>query len=265
MPGTKRKNDSSGMSYAKRRATVRASSAVARANRVVRAAIRTASRPNTARLIQGLGEPKGIDTALTLAPVINTFTTNASSFVVNLVQQGTGFFNRNGRKISLKSLRLRLSVEHNYALAATTANLAGNQLRCVVVFDKQPSGVLPTFDAIFANVDQTGTATTTLNSAIRLTNAERFSVLRDMQWEPKIKATPGLGGTVNSVRNLDQLDCFINLKGKETVFASTANPATIADISSGALYVYFRTQANEVHNLVNIADDSFARLRYTDL
>jgi len=53
-------------------------------------------------------EIKGMDTELAIAgPVLATTATNGDCFVLNLVQQGAGSWNRVGRKIRMKSLRLK--------------------------------------------------------------------------------------------------------------------------------------------------------------
>ena len=52
-------------------------------------------------------EKKGMDTDVTLSPVITTTNTTGSAFVLNLIQQGAGSWNRVGRKSHLKSLRLK--------------------------------------------------------------------------------------------------------------------------------------------------------------
>jgi len=89
------------------------------------------------------GELKGVDTVLTLNPVIATTSTNASSFTLNLIVPGSGSFNRVGRTIMMKSVRLYGQLVYTYGLTATTNDIIGNTLRMVVVYDKQPSGVSP--------------------------------------------------------------------------------------------------------------------------
>jgi len=124
------------------RASARALSRRAPARRAVVAAVRNAS------------EKKGVDTSIALTPVIATTNTNASSFVLNLIQAGNGSWNRVGRKVHLKSLRLRGHLRWLYGNNAGTNNLDANAVRMVVVWDKQPSGgAIPTFDAIFGKTD----------------------------------------------------------------------------------------------------------------
>lgn len=218
------------------------------------------------RYARSSDELKGVDTSLSLTPVIATTSTNACSFTLNLVQAGNGSWNRVGRKISLQSLRVRATFSHAYALTATTNNNFGNSVRMVVVWDKQPSsGSVPTFDTIFGRTAQDGTESCLFLDALRYDNSERFSVLRDKVIDMPIQSTTPVAGTGNQVTNFYSCDEFIPLKGAITVFSGQSSPMTIADISSGALYVFFRTQLDTpVTNVVSVDADSFARLRYKD-
>lgn len=211
------------------------------------------------------GEKKGVDTYLTLNPVLATTNTNGSCFVLNLIQQGAGSWNRIGRKVNLLSARIRFSVTHTYGATAVTNTVGGNQLRMVVVWDKQPSGgAIPTFDTVFGTTDQTGAEVGTILDPIRYDNMDRFAILRDCIVNPTVEATPATGGSANLVFNYLQVDEYIKLGGREVVFSGQSAPMTIADISTGALYVYFRAQVNSLTNQMSITDDAFCRLRYTD-
>lgn len=216
--------------------------------------------------VRRAAEKKGMDTVLTLSPVISTTNTNASSFVLNLIQQGAGSWNRVGRKVSLTSVRVRGIATMTFLPQVTTGDLFSNALRIVVVWDKQPSGAaIPTFDTIFGITDQTGAEATTFLNPIKYDNMERFSVLKDCVLSAESEATGPSGTTTVSQVNCP-FDEFIPLQGRETVFLGQSSPMTIADISTGALYVFFRAETN-VSTLTTVAidDTSFARLRYTDV
>jgi len=213
-------------------------------------------------------EKKGVDFPLTIVgPVTNTTNTNGDVFCVDLVQQGAGSWNRVGRKIELQSLRIRGTVFWQYDGEAVTANLNGNTLRIVVVWDKQPSGnAIPTFDTVFGVTGQDGSETSTFLNPVKYDNMDRFSVLRDcvMDFIPRVANTLA-GGTVNAVSERRNFDEFIPLKGREVVFLGQSAPMTIADVSTGAVYVYFRA-ADAINNVndITIEATSFARLRYID-
>jgi len=214
--------------------------------------------------VRRAGEKKGMDTALTIAgPILATTNTNGDCIVLDLVQQGAGSWNRVGRKINLQSVRLRGQVR--WLNTASSNNWASNTLRMVVVWDKQPSGAaIPSFDTVFGKTAQDGTESTTFLDPVKYDNMDRFSVLKDcvMNFTSEIVTNPITGIAVQ----LQTFDEFIKLGGREVVFLGQTAPMTIADISTGALYVYFRAAAadNDVNDL-SIDSLSFARLRYTDL
>lgn len=224
------------------------------------------SRQSLAAAVRSVGEKKGMDTALTLSPVTDTTNTNASSFVLNLVQQGAGSWNRIGRKINLQSVRLRGVATFAFQVQAVTGQLFANTLRMVVVWDKQPSGAaIPTFDTIFGKTDQSGTESTTFLDPVRYDNMDRFVILRDVVKDAQSEATSDAGTTLVSQVNCS-FDEYVKLGSREVVFSGQSNPMTIADISSGALYVYFRAETNSILTTqVSIDATSFARLRYTDI
>lgn len=272
------RNTSERFKTAKQKAGKPKPTRVGAANQVVRKAI---TQANMSTLRMSLGEPKGFDTAINVGTgaagtgVIDTTNTSGDAFCINTCQQGTGFFNRNGRKINLKSIRIRIAVWHRYQSDQTALqfNVEGNELRAVLVWDKQPTGVIPTFDTIFGRTDAQGNSATAFKDPVKYPVMERFSVLMDEVCETNINAGSNnvdYGGTLSTtpttVSNFYNIDRFIMLKGRETVFGSTSNPATVADITTGALYIYYRaawkrTGSNEVF----ITDDSVCRLRYSDL
>lgn len=236
---------------------------VARARQ--RALIRAGRRFQPVTIYRGhRGDLKGMDTQLTIAgPVIATTSTNADAFVLNLVEAGNGYWNRQGNKINLKSLRIKGIAQYTYAPEGTTDNLYEASLRMVVVWDKQPSGALPTWATIFGWSAQDGTEASTIVSNLRFDNTGRFKVLRDITIEGKMNGTPYTGGSENRVLQEHCFDEYIKLKGKQTIFSGDSDPCTIADISTGGLYVFFR--ANK--SLANIYDwsitsNSLARLRF---
>lgn len=211
-------------------------------------------------------EKKGVDFPIDQAQVVATTNNNNSSVCLVLVQMGSGSWNRVGRKIQAQSLRLRGELVWTLDQATTTLNYEGNTCRMVVVFDKQPSsGAIPSFSEVFGVTGQDGSETTTYLNPVKYDNMDRFSVLRDcvVNFEPPMYNPAA--GTQNAVIVRKPFDEFITLKGRETVFSGQSNPMTTADVSSGAIYVYFRTAVNTTNiNMVSVSSDSFARLRYID-
>ena len=102
------------------------------------------------------GEKKGCDTQVVQPTITNTTSTNADIYCLNLIQQGTGSWNRIGRKTMLKSVRIKGKFTNTFQMAS--GDVAGNVIRMILVWDKQPSGnALPSFETIFGTTTQTGT------------------------------------------------------------------------------------------------------------
>jgi len=220
-----------------------------------------------ARAVRGVAEKKGVDTALTATGVLSTTNTNGDSFVLNLIQMGSGSWNRIGRKVNLQSIRLRGILTYLFSPAAVTLNLSANTVRMVVVWDRQPSGAaIPAFDQIFGTTTQTGTEACLFLDPLRYDNTDRYTVLRDVV-KTASPMTTQVGGSANQITVQCPFDEYIKLGGRETVFSGQSNPMTIADISTGALYVYFRADSVAAASASqwNVDSDSFARLRYTDI
>jgi len=206
--------------------------------------------------VRGASPLKGVDTDVDISPVLATTNTNAGIFQCNLVQQGSGSWNRVGRKIAMKSLRLKLQIR--FSAAAPTTTYAGNQIRYIVVYDKQPSGVLPTFNTIFGRTIQDGTESCEFMDPARFDNMDRFTVLLDRTVCMQPPASATTGGTYAWA-----VDEYLKLGNRETVFSGQSAPMTIADTSSGALYFIMRADSANVAGQAFL-EASMARLRYTD-
>lgn len=200
-------------------------------------------------------EIKAVDVAIQNAfrlPATN------SCNLLNGIQTGAAFFNRVGSRVELKNLHIRGQIT-NAATATVT------MLRMIVVYDRQPTGALPTVSDLLQSRDQTGAATNPGSAEINLDNRDRFSIIRDMQlYAPPVTNTAGvLTNGPQFPGNDDQqwdVNEFIKLRGLGTHYKSSSNPCTIADIATGALYCFFVT---------NLSDNTWQfsgnfRLRYRD-
>jgi len=199
-------------------------------------------------------ELKGVGGILDLNPVLATTNSNGGAYIINLVQQGAGSWNRIGRKIRLRSVRMKGIVQFTNGAAGPWMQ---NCCRMVLVYDKQPSGnAVPTFDTIFGETDQSGTEASGFLYNVRYDNTGRFSVIKDtMTWSQL---------NINAQAQWEvPFDVFVNLKKLETIYSGQTVPMTIADISSGALYCFFRAQQNDATQQVAIVNSTF-RLRYED-
>lgn len=230
-----------------------------------RQGIVAAARPSVSYVRQNAGEKKGVDTSLEITgPIAITTNTNTDSFVLNLIRTGNGSWNRVGRKVFLKSIRLRGQAIFVCGPEAVSATRRGGSLRMVLVWDKQPSGgAIPAFDAIFGHTNQDGSEATTFTDAIKYDNMGRFKILKDCMMD--VNPTAINTETDKEIVFSHSFDEYVPLKNKVTIFSGESAPMTIADISTGALYVYFRASVgtNNINDF-SISNDSYARLRYSD-
>ena len=212
------------------------------------------------------GEIKGMDTLLTQTAIVSTVNDNGATNVLNLIQAGTGSWNRVGRKAHLKSARLKGEVKFTSGPVTSTGSINFPYLRMVVVWDKQPSGgAIPTFDTVFGITNQSGTESCTVLSPLKYDNMDRFSILRDEIIKPSSVVYPDTVAN-NTASYYVPFDMFIPLLNREVVFNGQSNPMTVSDISTGALYVYYRTSVapNDADWDVDVTANSYCRLRYSD-
>ena len=208
-----------------------------------------------------LGEKKGMDTAISFAQIPSTVNDNSGMIVLNLIQQGAGSWNRVGRKVNLRSIRIRGEITH--IQTTVSGNTFGQTVRCVVVWDKQPSsGTIPQWQDMFGFTAQDGTEGTSMYAPIRYDNMDRFSILRDVTYDPQPGAKSGNPDVIYYYNTIDE---YIRLGDRECVFSGQSNPMTIADISTGAIYFCIRAKNNNTISTYSSVTNMTARLRYTDV
>lgn len=233
---------------------------------------------------------KGVDTPLVASQVESTMDNTNDIVTVNLLQAGTGSWNRIGRLVQMKSLRIRLRATCEWNLSpfmggggtptATPPNrLDSRHLRMVVVYDKQPNGSLPQRTEIFQYKDSSGNETGDWNGFLAYDNMERFTILKDEMVTFEVPNIPfleerprGVSGEasmevlqyiyppINSERMLD-VYLPLNLRSN---YKAESTPPTISDISTGALYVIFMCDPAQAGSPPIISVSGVARLRYLD-
>jgi len=180
--------------------------------------------------------------------------TNDYIYCINPMQAGAAYFNRIGRKTKTLSIRVKLHLVHKFSNDFTipySTGVLGNTLRIAIIYDRENTGVIPPFNSFFGTTDQGGAQTTQMSDPLKLQVSDRYRVLADeiMTFEPH--ATPVLGDydpiTGNSTATYTNYafktwDRFIDCSKKQInqQYQSTSNPATVADLSSGAIYVIFK-------------------------
>lgn len=210
-------------------------------------------------------EIKSVDTTLSGL----SFDSTASRILaLNLTSQGNAEQNRNGRKISLKSVLIRWAI--TVANDPTTA--AKDYLRLLLVYDRQPNAALPATADILQDTDKAGTNSTSAFSGLNLSNADRFKVLRDSSWDIPFAfdSIGGGGGNVSTqtpqvlgdISRPSSGKWFVKLNGLETHYNST-NGGTIADVTTGSLLLV--TLGLNSSTNYNFALDGQARVRFTDV
>lgn len=182
---------------------------------------------------------------------------------VNLIQVGSSMFNRIGRKIEMRSIRLRLDV---VTLNVTRQVISPDKARITVVYDRQTNGAFPTLNDIYLDTEQSGANTRTILSGLNMDNRERFVTLIDKSIVlPQATCTAGVLTNVypDNGENVTQIDEFRKLNGLTTHFKADSNPAVIGDISTGALY--FITYASIAAGSELFTAGWNCRLKYVDV
>lgn len=185
--------------------------------------------------------------------IFTTFNgTNTAGVVdcINAVGSGTLINERIGRKINIKSCLMQVIWRLGPTVTEGTIPVA---IRTMLVWDKQPTGVLPTASQILLPLTHVGNDYAQPHSPNNLNFRDRFRVLYD--WRSTL--TPG-GQSVQTI------DKFIKIVG-ETIYGSAG--ATIGDITSGSL-LFLSTSDAPVANPQTSSNTPFVtyitRVRYTD-
>jgi len=168
--------------------------------------------------------------------------TTSTVQAINLVQQGAGISQRIGNKISLKSLRIRLSLT---PLGVTYLN--PGRYRFMVLYDRNPNGSYVATNNILSESLQNNTIATGIwSSSLNPNFFDRFVVLYDrMKCLPAQNVGAALEGSVGSTEDCTfGVDEFIPLKNLEVMYNGTAGTMSIAFINTGALLILCYGQAN---------------------
>lgn len=163
--------------------------------------------------------------------------------LLNGTVRGSDINNRDKRVIKLHSISIRCLIQHD---ARDPSNYADVN-RIMLLLDRQPSG------AAYNNVDVLNTITpiATCITVLNLSNRKRFKVLKDVH----VTTSP----TGDNQSRLVKFN--LKLNNIETVYNS-GNAGTIADISSGAIYLCYCTTSQAVSYYPLLTINS--RIRYYD-
>lgn len=188
---------------------------------------------------RGRTELKVIDTDNIQGAIssIGTFT------LINGVAQGTDYTARIGRKITMRSILIRLF----FYPSSTVSAPIGDIIRVIVFFDSQTNGAAPAITDLLN--------TNAYDSPMNLNNRDRFRVITDkymtMNANTYTTGAPTAGSPVTR-------HCKIWKKmGLETIFGATGG--SVGSIQSGSLYLLIM---NAVNNASQV--DSYSRVRFVD-
>jgi len=165
------------------------------------------------------------------------FNTTGNVVCVNLIQVGSSMFNRIGRKVEMRSIRLTGKVN---TAAVTRATLSPDHARIMIIYDRQTNGANPAITDFLQDTDQAGTNTTDSFSGLNMNNRERFVTILDKKFIlPQATATAGVLTNVfpNDINIPVRVDEFRKLRGLTTHFRADSNPAVIGDIATGGLFI----------------------------
>jgi len=211
-------------------------------------------------------ELKGVDKLIEQTVPNLAATATDGVILLNGIKEGTGSFQRIGRNVWMESVRVRGVVRF---LNSSGYNVFPS-IRLCVVYDRTPSGVQPGFNTIFQITDAAGSdSTPSIHSPVALEYTKRFRVLADWTVDHHGCFNDSLTADVD-FSSLDiPFDKYIPLKNLESQYSDV--DSTIADISTGGLYLLFRT-TNQVisvpeplaYSVYQELHQCYVRLRYRD-
>jgi len=197
-------------------------------------------------------EVKSVDLSLTTA----VFNTTGTITLLNGIAEGSGFYNRIGRKIVLKSLYITGAIA-----PVNTSAITQSYCRLIVIYDAQTNGAAPTWANVIQSYTAAGTPTSLYIDQFNLDNRDRFRILADRRWD--MPGTTGSALTTVPAGNSshDQtVKMYIKLRGLETQYKSSSS--TVSDIATGSIYLLTCSDNSHGTNYYQVSYS--CRCRYTD-
>jgi len=178
-------------------------------------------------------EVKLVDNVNAAAGISLTLNSTAQITPVNLIQSGSGFFNRVGRRIEMQSIHVTGEVNQT-----ETATLYNDYARILLIYDRQTNGALPSFATILASYDQSGTASTSYLSGLNPDERERFLILMDQRLVlPSCPGGTGVTGATDGPAVTFNINRFVKMRNLTTHYKADSSPAVIGDIATGSVYL----------------------------
>lgn len=151
---------------------------------------------------------------------------------LNLIQTGSTFCNRIGRKVEMKNIRVSGRLNQ-----IRSVNIS-DYVRIMIIYDRQTNGAVPSISDILQSTDQTTTNSTSILSGLNLNNRDRFVVIRDLRIAaPPFNDANETVGATDPLTVATNIDLFAKIPGYVTQYKADSSPAVIGDIASGGLYL----------------------------
>lgn len=208
-------------------------------------------------------EKKVICTSSAITGVALAMNTTGTIQALNLIQVGSSMFNRIGRKIEMRSLRLVCNIN---TLNVTRATISPQIGRIMVIYDRQTNGANPTLTDFLQDTDQAGGNSASTLSGLNMNNRERFVTIIDKKTSlPQGTATAGVLTNVfpNGEPIPETIDEFRRLRGLTTHYKADSNPAVIGDIATGGLFILAFSDYGPGAEIFSF--DYNVRLKYVDV
>lgn len=205
------------------------------------------------RFLARTGEVKSVDISLGTLTIAS-----ASQNAVPLYDSASGadLYQRIGRKVNLKSVRVR-----GYFVPANTGgSVAAENIRVILYTDNQfTSGSTGATTDLLQDLDDGGATHLNPLSGVNLNNRDRFKILRDMYTQMPFIAQADsvieIGTQGGTVKEIITVDWFVNLRGFEISHSGNA----AGDITKGNVCL------QAIGGVGNWTFTFTSRVRFTDV
>lgn len=168
-----------------------------------------------------------------------TLNTTASVKLLNNIAVGNASYNRRGRQVQMKGLRVLVNTYPNSHVGSPVIFY----VKMALVYDRQPNRSIPTYDDIFKGLDTSGIEIIDVYQFPNKNNKDRFVILKT--WEclnGTFDFDDGIAtfnhGIFHNRRKMFPIDEYIKVPYVTTYGKDPVSPPPITDIPmTGSLYM----------------------------
>jgi len=180
-----------------------------------------------------------------VSPLVLGFTLNnaVAATTLNIIRQGSAFWNRTGNRAVLRRLKVSCSIT---PIVVGATNM--EDLRVLIVYDRQTNGTNFIYSDLIQQVNSAGVTAALAWDPYSNINKDRFLVLRD--WKISSPQTVAGGACVmpfTGIQSEYTKHWDINLSGLETVYG--ADTGAVGDIRTGSLQIILQGNIGGQYNL----------------